>query len=320
MLQKLFILLSPLLFFQTACSLKVSDPSPATPPPQEKNDITIPDQPLTGKLFDQAWTAIAAGAIKTNDGQFSVSIYSETLGVCNPLSNSQKPFLTVVLPDLSNREYITNASLNQYNAPVVAIDPSATPILNVISEMSVARVSDVINGEFKLALFSRTLEESGRTSEVSGVIKVTNCEQSVPFSKWEEFKGYYTVISLDGRALSESEQQIAIIEDDNSLTDMDGNRVHMINFSLFSSIHSGTSSSYEFGPIENFGTSTKNQENGLETYRYTYRGPFKYGGTRFELKIDMSVTRKSSSTIEVNYSLEVPGQIKPTSHRFELKK
>lgn len=305
-----------------ACSAKIesgsSDDAPQAPQsvwPEMKTSA------MAGQVFGSNWAAKTAvfDPAQNDPELISVRIYGQVLdkpcGGGNVLPGD--PYITVMLPkNLETKEYVTDILAQQGTMP--AVFARFFPVENLIAEKTKVSVKSVDAKGFQALIYAEAYDPASGVSQVNGAIDVINCNAPANFAVWTDLIENYDLTQFDGRNVNP--QYTRISWDNSSISDpATGQFRKMLDIPLFYSVGANTSANYNFGPIDGLGVSTFKDDGIYKTYTYKYAGPVRVDGQNVQLNLDVTV-KKSSSSTEVKYTIEVPNFIKKDSHSFVLKK
>lgn len=301
----------------SACSV-TSSSTDDNNPFGNKPTPAFSEQALAGKIFGADWNAKVA-VIKPfgNEGrEVSLDILSDSPAVPCKAIYSGNPYATVVIPaNYAAGDY----SLNLGEGNPLVFTGFTGGAKNVIADAGRLRITTIDSSGFLAYLYAKGTEGDGTVSEINGKIQVVDCRKAVDFSVWDEFLGWHDLIELDGKSLS-SLSGSGRIETSNFYSRSRSAYVRAAILPLYhSASSSGSSASYNLGALEGLGSTTVTDINGVKTINYKFYGPITFKGQDITMNLDMTVAR-SGSTVKVNYTLEVPGQLAKTSHSFTLRK
>lgn len=306
----------------TACSAKIESssgedlPAPQTVWPEMKTST------VAGQVFGKNWagkTAVYETSL-SDPKMITVRIYGQVLH--NACSSGQvmsnEPYATVMLPkDLKKTNYMTDILTGQGSTPMTftRLMPSVD---NLIAEKTKISVQSVSAKGFQALIYAEAYEPGTGLSQVNGAIHVVNCEAPAEFAVWNELIESYDLTQFNGVSVSPIYTRIGW--DNSSVYDVTSATYRkMLDIPLYYSVSGGATASYNFGPIEGLGVTTVKDDGIYKTYTYKYSGPVRISGENIQLSLDINV-KKSSSSTEVKYTIEVPNHIKKSSHSFVLKK
>lgn len=310
------------LTLMTACSASVDSPQNLFPDigNSSKSWPAYSEQALAGNVFGKKWNAITAVAKKINDKEISLEFYPESKAkACTTAYTNTMPYATVVIPAAyTTTEYAADL-LNPGGTgnPLVFTEVNGAP-KNLAAEKTKVRVNSISASGLNVSVYATGLDLDGYQSEINGQINVVDCAKAVDFSVWDELKGWYNLTSFDGASVY---QRTAIVEYDSSrFYSRSGQRyLKALTFPLYYSVGQNSDASYNFGPIDGVGVTTVKTENGMTTYKYSYSGPMTFKGMDITMTLDLTVV-KSGNTVDVSYTLEVPGNVTKTTHKFSMTK
>jgi len=308
----------------SAChsNLSANAPSPLLDPQSLETWPTYKQQNLSGQLFGETWTAQSAVVRQNlnNPTEFILEISSEAKNeACDSLVSHKKSFATLVIPkDYKTTEYKFDLKTSTSSGNPLVFISAGENIQNLIAEKTSLRIDSINSLGFTASLTAEAVDEQKKASEINGQIAVTDCTKNVPFSELEQLVGNYSLNSFDGIAQNKRPSFIKSEEknfsEKSSLT-----YKKSLQLSLYYYVSENSEATYNFGPIDGFGITTKTQNAEQTTYHYTVDGPINYRGVDITLKLDLTMV-KSNDGLTVNYTIEIPDHIKKTSHNFLLKK
>lgn len=278
---------------------------------------TYADGPLSGKIFGEDWTAQAAVVrpFGTGGNQVSLELYAAGASSLCSRPFTSAPFASVVLPaDYQAQEYRADITSG---TPLVFTSTNAVS-KNVLADTAKVKITSVQATGFEAFIYAKATEADGTISEINGKIQVSDCRKVADFSVWDEFAGWYSLVSLDGRNVT---SLTSIIQYDTShFYDTTAKKyVRTLSFPLYFAANGNSSGQYAFGPMEGLGSTTVSEVDGVKTLRYVYNGPINFRGTNIILNFDLQVT-KSADQVAVTYKVDIPDDPPSASHSFVLKR
>lgn len=306
-------------FLVAGCSSKKSQPVPSRPP--SAGWPTYSKSVVSGKVFGQAWRATVA-VIRPFQGDsklVSLDLYAAANGdVCQNSMSSDRPMASVALPaNLTKTEYVADMNQPGSGNPMMFIDMNTAK--NLMAEKTKVKVNQISETGLNVSIYAFAKDTDGSVSEINGVIDVLDCSKSADFSVWSELEGWYDLKSLDGQSVDNTHTAIFQMAEQTFFDRANNRWVKTLVFPLYDYVGQNTSSNYEFGPMQGLGASTFKDNGTQKIYTYKYKGPIYTDG--FDVTLDLAITAvKTDSDIEVTYTLEVPGQVKRTTHSFVVGK
>ena len=277
------------------------------------------DSALSGKVFGQDWSATNAilRPFGTDKKEISVEFYSDSVASVCKNFQARKPYASVTIPaDYTTTEYRMDLNTGSGGGnPLVFSSPSDGQ--NLIADKTKIRVNALNATGFEASVYAQGTDEKG-TSEINGKIQVTDCSKVVDFSAWDELSGWFNLTSFDGKSVT---PRTSIIQyDTQRFYDRASSRyVKTLAFTLYEWVGDNSDSGYNFGPMEGLGQSSITEQNGQKTFTYSYHGAINFRGQDITLNLDLTAV-KSGNTITVTYTIEVPNNVKKTTHSFVLSK
>lgn len=308
-----------------ACQ-KPKNASELFPPPDTQSKLPAYNATkIEGTLFGQSWQAANAIAqFDSKSGEVSVSVYADlNPNACSTTILSSKPYLTVVLPSLSEKaEFITIADNNRYQAPVVMIDSTQSIPMNLLAEKSKVMSSQISAEGFQLSLYATARDESGAVNSVNGQIFVKDCRQEAAFGAWKSLEGSYKLIRFNDRNVSDYLLWDSFSVNRQSFSDaITSERLEVLDLPLYYSVSSGSTAGLSLGPIKGKGVS-EIQDLGLQRIlKYAYKGPLKIRGYKADVDYSIEVIEmKDSGQLTLTYTAEIKDDFKKSTHKLVFQR
>ena len=302
------------------CQAKItggSDPGPGPNPPAtpEKPVAAYSEAPLAGKVFGQDWKVATAyvRAFGTEGKLLSLNLLSDPAGHACQNSVSPKPYATVAIPiDYAATEYTRDM---ESGFPLVFVTTGEVA-KNLVADFAKLRIERLHNTGFIASVYATATDVDGTKSEINGRVDVVDCRKVADFSVWDQLRGTYQLVELDGKATTTFTASLDY-QDSNFYDLSRQTYVRALEFPLYFGVTTTSASKYPFGPLQNLGQTTVTEGGGVKTFNYSYSGPIRFRGV--DITMTFTLTVKKSTTLDVTYSLDVPGQISNSTHHFILK-
>ncbi|MBC7466094.1 MAG: hypothetical protein H7256_08880 [Bdellovibrio sp.] len=308
----------------SACSAKITDDAKDKQIKEEAAKWpAFSDQSLAGKIFGKSWSAASAVArvSSLDSSNIIISLYAESVAnSCSVSAYSSKPYATVSIPAAYT---VTEYRVDLYDTTAGyknALAFNETTILGAntyVADRSRVSVASIDETGFQAYIWATTSQSisAENVSEINGQIHVSDCRKAVAFSEWTSLTGNYQLQTFDGA--TQDMRPITLQEDTQSkfYDNASSSYIDAMPFPLYYSAYN----QYNFGPMEGLGVSKVSTTATSKILQYSYNGPINYSNKDITLILDMTVT-KQAQYLYVEYTLEVPGLVTKTSHKFTLVK
>lgn len=311
----------------TGCKAKITDDSDKQRVDEQNAKWpAYSDQSLAGKILGNDWAAVSAVArvSDSNANELDIYFYGESVtNACNvtPITNKAFAVINHIPADYAVTEFKTDLyDANQDKKPITFVETGLS-ITASTADRSRVSISSIDATGFQVYAWAITVPGifNNTTSEINGQIHVTDCRKMVAFSEWTALKGNYKLQAFDG--VTQNLRPLVIQEDpqDKFYDNASGTYLNALPFPLYYSVSSGSDAQYSFGPMDGVGTSKVSTTATTKTLQYSFNGPINYNNKDITLILDMTAT-KQDQYLYVEYTLEIPGFVTKTSHKFTLVK
>lgn len=192
----------------------------------------------------------------------------------------------------------------------------------VPAEKTKLSVQTITEFGFDGALYAAD-QSSGLTSEINGRVSVTDCTKAADFGVWDELVGNYRLISFDGRNQDGRASRVAFDYSEKFRNPDTKEALRTLLLPLYSNPAENTM--FQFGPMKGLGISRLNIQGTTKTLTYSHHGPvlmmLPSSSTPSLITLNLEVRAiKSESSLDLSYTIEIPGQVPLTTHQMVLMK